>query len=184
MRKGDLMRKITALASLVLLLMLLTTPFPSHAQTQRITLFMYAAKFVCGKADDKGIVAPGHYFTAINVHNASPIKKVAYIKRFAIALPEERPGKISSFFGGILGPDEAMGIDCNNIYKHTGQSPGPFLEGYALIYSLGELDVVDIHTAGSREVTTLHTERVPVRRFVVGRGSDMAQRMLRQENLQ
>ncbi len=177
------MRKTTALASLLLLLASLATPLSLKAQT-RLTLFMYAAKFVCGKADDKGIVAPGHYFTAINVHNASPTRKIAYIKRFAIALPEERPGKISNFFGGILGPDEAMGIDCNNIYKHTGQNPGVFLEGYALLYSLGELDVVDIHTAGTREVTTLHTERVPVRRFVVGRDNDVAQRILRQDNLQ
>jgi hypothetical protein len=137
---------------------------------------MYAAKFVCGRTDNR-IVAPGEYFTAINVHNPSPTTRAVYLKRFAIALPEERPGKISEIVSGFLGPDEAMGIDCQNIYKHTGTSPGQFLEGYALLYSLSELDVVTINTAGHSEVETLHTERVPVRRFVIGRQHALTRRL-------
>lgn len=176
------MRKSTSMVLLLLTLVLLSTPFSTIAQPApgRLTLYLYAAKFVCGKSGDQGIVAPGQYFTAINVHNASPTTKVRYIKRFAIALPEERPGRISEFFVGSLGPDEAMGIDCANIYKHTGAAPGQFLEGYALLYSLGELDVVSIHTAGPREVETLHTERVPVRKFVIGRQSAISRKMLEQ----
>ena len=129
------------LASLILISISAAAP---QVQAQRqLTLTTYAAKFVCGKSDQK-IASPGQYFTMINVHNPSPFNRAVYIKRFAIALPEERPGKISNFAGGILGPDEAMTIDCENIYKHTEVPPGQFLEGFALIYALTELDVVGV----------------------------------------
>jgi len=154
----------------------------AHAQT-RPTLVTYAAKFVCGRADEK-LVSQGSYFTNVNVHNPSPFNKAVYIKRFAIALPDERPGKISAFFVGSLGPDEAMTIDCNNIYKHTQVPPGTFLEGFALIYALVELDVVSVYTAGHNEVETFHTERVPPRRLVLASTNAMIQRLRRAESLQ
>ena len=176
------MKKSTAITLLLLALVLLSASVSTNAQPgpgASLTLNMYAAKFVCGKSDNR-IVAPGQYFTAINVHNPSPTTRAIYIKRFAIALPEEKPGRISEFARGILGPDEAMGIDCENIYKHTGASPGTFIEGYALLYSPSELDVVSIYTAGHSEVETLHTERVPVRKFVIGRSHAMSRRLLEQ----
>lgn len=154
----------------------------AHAQT-RPTLVTYAAKFVCGRADEK-LVSPGRYFTNVNVHNPSPFNKAVYIKRFAIALPDERPGKISGFFVGSLGPDEAMTIDCDNIYKHTQVPPGTYFEGFALIYALVELDVVSVYTAGHAEVETFHTERVPPRRLVLTSSNAMVQRLRRAENLQ
>ena len=107
------------------LVFLAFTTTATQAQTQ-FTLSTYAAKFVCGKSEK--IASPGQYFTMINVHNASPLKKAAYLKRFAIALPEERPGKISEFVGGTLAPEEAMTIDCENIYKHTQVPSGQFLK--------------------------------------------------------
>jgi hypothetical protein len=169
------------LASLILISISAAAP---QVQAQRqLTLTTYAAKFVCGKSDQK-IASPGQYFTMINVHNPSPFNRAVYIKRFAIALPEERPGKISNFAGGILGPDEAMTIDCENIYKHTEVPPGQFLEGFALIYALTELDVVSVYTAGHAEVETLHSERVPARKLVIARTNAMAERLLRQPNLQ
>src|SRR5712691_5168255 len=130
------MKKVVSIATPLLFLASLLLPLPTKAQTHQLTIYLYAAKFVCGKSGDSRIVAPGQYFTAINVHNASPVAKMIYIKRFAIALPEERPGKISDFVRGSLGPDEAMEIDCENIYKHTGVNPGQFLKGFALLYSL------------------------------------------------
>lgn len=167
------------LGSLTLLLFL-SNALPVQAQT-RLTLTTYAAKFVCGKGDQR-IASSGQYFTMINVHNPSPFNRAVYIKRFAIALPEERPGKISNFAGGILGPDEAMTIDCENIYKHTQVPSGQFLEGFALIYALAELDVVSVYTAGHSEVETLHTERVPVRRLVIPRTNAVSRRMLEEQN--
>jgi hypothetical protein len=78
-------------------------------------------------------------------------------------LPEKHPRKLSDVAGGILGTDQAMAIECQNIYKHLGMNPGPFIDGYALLYSLSELDVVSVHTAGHSEVETVNTERVPMR---------------------
>lgn len=153
-----------------------------QAQTQ-VTLSTYAAKFVCGKGEPR-IVSEGQYFTNINVHNPSPFNRAVYIKRFAIALPDEKPGKISNFVGGILGPDEAMTIDCENIYRHTQVPPGQFLEGFALIYALTELDVVSVYTAGHTEVETVHSERVPVRRLVLARTNAMARRLIQEQNRQ
>ena len=172
---GLVLGSLTLLASL-------STALPAHAQTQ-LSLKTYAAKFVCGKGEPR-IASEGQYFTMINVHNPSPFKKAPYIKRFAIALPDERPGKISNFFGAILGPDEAMTIDCENIYKHTQVPSGQFLEGFALIYALEELDVVAVYTAGHSEVETVHTERVPVRRLVIPRTNAVSRRMLEQKNLE
>jgi len=128
-----------------------------QAQTQ-LTLATYAAKFVCGKSDEK-IASPGQYFTMINVHNPSPLRRTGYIKRFAIALPDEKPGAISKFFLGILKPEEAMTIDCENIYMHTQVPSGKFLEGFALIYANSELDVVSVYTVGHAEVETVQRAR-------------------------
>lgn len=179
------MKRSTSVVSLLLLVVFWATPVSTNAQSAaRLTLSMYAAKFVCGKSDEKnGIVAPGQYFTVINVHFPNPHvgSKVFYFKRFALAMPGEKAGKISEFVTGVLESDQAMAIECENIYKHTGNNPGQFIEGYALLYSFAELDVVDIMTAGHTEVETLHTERVPVRKLIIGRSTALARRMLEQK---
>ena len=173
------MKKTIPIAVLLLSLVVISVPSSSSGQGRQLTIFLYAAKFICGKAGEERMAAPGQYFTVINVHNASPTKEVRYIKRFAQALPEERPGKLSEFAGGTLGPDQAMAIECQNIYKHMGMNPGPFIDGYALLYSLSELDVVSVHTAGHGEVETVNTERVPVRRFTISSSHALAREMIR-----
>src|SRR5579864_1005277 len=72
--------------------------------------FEYAVKFVCGKPEAP-VVAPGEYFTAINVHNPS-YRPVGFRKKVAVALPGEKPGPISEFFEAHLNPDQALEIDC------------------------------------------------------------------------
>ena len=81
----------------------------------------YAAKFVCGKNDEGKVVAPGEYFTAINVHN--PGRETATIrKRFAVALPSEKPGPVSGVVTERLRPGEAFEIDCPDIaYPRAGE---------------------------------------------------------------
>ena len=74
-------------------------------------------------------------------------------------------------------------FDCDNIYRHTEVPPGSFLEGFALIYALVELDVVSVYTAGHTEVEAFHTERVPARKLVFGT-SELVRRLQREENLQ
>jgi hypothetical protein len=128
----------------------------------------YAVKFVCGVAAPvKGAppppVAPGAYFTAVNVHNPNN-QPLEFRKKFAIALPAERAGRVSPFFGGALKPDEALEIDCPDILKHL-DTQG-FVKGFVVIESPRELDVVAVYTAAASPagpVVTMEIERVPKR---------------------
>lgn len=136
-------------------------------------LFQYAAKLICGKSDGK-ILAPGVYFTAVNVHNPT-YTKVGFRVKVAVALPGLQPGPVSEFHDAQLGPDEALEIDCPDIFNpEIFKFPEPirrgFLKGFVVIESKVELDVVAVYTAvgGEKWVETLHTERVPVRRPKAG----------------
>ncbi len=127
----------------------------------------YAVKFVCGKSAG-GIVAPGTYFTAINVHN--PLyTDVRFRVKVAVGLPGLKPGPVSKFHAARLGPDEALEIDCPDIHKLAEHS-AEFMKGFVVIESETELDVVAVYTAAGRDgqVETLHTERVPARRRKAG----------------
>jgi hypothetical protein len=61
----------------------------------------YAVKLICGKSDGK-ILAPGVYFTAVNVHNPT-YTAVGFRVKVAAALPGLQPGPISEFRDAKLG---------------------------------------------------------------------------------
>lgn len=165
-------------AILFMVVLLLTTlslnERPVTAQAPAPLPFQYVVKFVCGKSPVPGqtqVVAPGTYFTAINVHNpAADI--VGFRKKFAVALPKEKAGLVSPFFDAKLGPDEALEIDCGDIFSHV-HAQGSFLKGFAIIQSKTELDVVAVYTAAgaSGQVETMDVERVEPRRVSGGGGS-------------
>ncbi len=130
------------------------------------TVNQYTAKFVCGKSKGE-FAAPGEYFTIINVHNPAtdPSKgTVKFLKKFALGERDEHVGKISPYCQTSLKADEVMGIDCPNIYKHLGISQGTFIEGFAVVQTNKELDIVSVFTAGHDQVEAFHTERVPFRK--------------------
>ncbi len=131
--------------------------------TQKAPALQYSAKFICGKSDGE-IMAPGVYFTAINVHNPT-YKTIEFRKKIAIALPGEKPGRISKFFNAKLGPDQAFEIDCPDIRKLIG-SQEDFLKGFVVIESEVELDVVGVYTAAGndQQVKSLHIEHIFPRR--------------------
>ena len=126
--------------------------------------FQYAVKFICGKSEGH-VVAPGEYWTAINVHN--PTRGHAkFVKRFALAWPGEKPGDVTDFFEAELGPHQAFEIDRDDIYEHI-EKPGPtFVKGFAVIISDEiDLDVVAVYSVlGAGGEIALHMERVPPRR--------------------
>src|SRR4029453_5491114 len=139
----------------------------ASAQSRRAksqTEFQYAAKFICGRFPEGGIVSAGLFFTLFNVRNPSRTKSVAFTKKFVHALPFEKSGKVTRVFQASLAPDAAMLIDCDNVYAHSAIFTQTPIEGYVVINSPVELDVVSVYTAGAREVQTLHTERVPFRK--------------------
>jgi hypothetical protein len=137
-------------------------PFFFKVEADRQAAFQYAVKFICGKGDGR-VIAPGTYFTAINVHNPGDGATV-FRKKVAIALPGEKPGPVSRFYDAKLGPDEAFEVDCPDIYRHAPER-AEFLKGFVVIETDVELDVVAVYTAAgaSRQVETLEVERVPAR---------------------
>jgi len=148
--------------------------------TQQVPACQYAVKFVCGKSDGE-VVAPGNYFTAINVHNPTYQeirfrKKVIVARRAVVGseAEEERPepGRPPKFINANLGPDQAFEIDCPDI-RHILDGPeadAPFLKGFVVIETDIELDVVAVYTAAGAagQVETLHIERVSPRCREVG----------------
>lgn len=86
-------------------------------------LIVYSAKFLCGPSFGKKGVQRGSYSTAINVHN--PHNGTVYLyKKAVIANREDEPrGRISNFHRVALGPDEAIEIDCIDVYSLLGPEP-------------------------------------------------------------
>src|SRR5215813_1662348 len=121
----------------------------AHYQSQfaERAIFQYAVKFVCGKSAGE-VVAPGVYFTAVNVHNPT-YKTIQFRVKIAVALPGLKPGPVSRFYDAKLGPDEALEIDCPDIHRLAGTKD--FLKGFVVIESEVELDVVAVYTAAGRE---------------------------------
>ncbi|NUO08281.1 MAG: hypothetical protein HUU08_06300 [Candidatus Brocadia sp.] len=153
------MKKSIVISSLFLACLILTS---NVTLAQKPQTFQYAVKFICGKSTGE-VVAKGMYFTAINVHNPNNTE-VKFQKKFAIAMPMEKPGPVSKFFDAKLGPDEALEIDNRDIFEHTRTAAG-FVKGFVVIESDAELDVVAVYTAAGKtnQVETLHIERISPR---------------------
>src|SRR5213082_2078238 len=96
----------------------------------------YVAKFVCGKATQTEIgalaVAPGTYFTAINVHNLSTNQLAQVTKLFSAGNISERPGRMSEPINMPLAPGNTILIDCHEILGRLGAPP--FAEGVVQIF--------------------------------------------------
>ncbi len=131
--------------------------------------YQYAAKIVCGSpivtpAYPYQVGAKGTYFTQVNIHNPSRTQGVSIRKKFINALPNERPSKPTQFFNLGLEPDWATQIDCHNIASHGLIG---YVEGFVIIESSLELDVVGLYTAEGPGalISTMEIDRVPVRRM-------------------
>lgn len=125
----------------------------------------YAVKVICG-VPDRPAVAPGRYYTAINVHNPTATGAKLQFK-VASTMPNVAPGPISGFFPAALKPDQALEIDCTDVGRRL-DTGTRFVKGFVVIQSSVELDVVGVYTATNSpdgRVAVLELERVPVRRI-------------------
>ena len=155
------MKKILLLGGLFFAVFFLFVLIMTAQQRQQ---FQYAVKVICGKSGGNEVVK-GAYLTAVNLHNPAD-KPIGFRRKVALSLPGEKPGPVSNFFEGKLGPDQAMEISCADIAKLI-QFKGEFFNGFLVIESESELDVVAVYTASGNtgEVETLHTERIRPRRI-------------------
>jgi len=97
------------------------------------------------------------------VHN--PSNSTAAIRfKFASTPGVGRASAISRFAEIKLNPDQTISLDCAQVYELLAAKPG-FIDGFAVIESNVELDVVAVYTAAGEhgQVAALQTERVPVR---------------------
>jgi hypothetical protein len=115
----------------------------------------YAAKVVEGRSQGD-VVAPGEYWTAVNVHN--PGLHVARFRfKVAVALPR-KAGPVSPFQPLRLRSDEALEIDWKTILELVAEK---FVKGFVVLESPTELDVVAVYTAAPEKgMETIHVERV------------------------
>ena len=60
--------------------------------------------------------------------------RIAFRKKFAVALPGEKAGPVSRFFDAKLGPDEAFEIDCPDILRRTGTRGGFYREAAKFLF--------------------------------------------------
>jgi hypothetical protein len=110
--------------------------------------FQYAAKIVCSPTRELAGLVPQQYATTINIHN--PTDSLATItKKVALTVPPgmQRPGRIMQLTReqpDRLRPDEAMATDCVDVAKRAG-IPTTF-EGFVVLYSSTQLDVVGVYT--------------------------------------
>ncbi len=120
---------------------------------------VYSAKFVCGTISDSITVsplessgqplAPGTYFTAINIHN--PNEDVAEFARKAVVTNSQGPvsARIGRLSLDTLGPNEGIEYDCSEISGLLELDSLPeFLKGFVVIRISPhtELDVTAVYT--------------------------------------
>jgi hypothetical protein len=136
------------------------------------TEFQYAVKVVCGEvfASQDNVptpVAPGRYWTAINIHNPNKCQTARF--RWKVAVAGVEPGIVSMYQRTPpLEPDRALEIDCPQIIRAATppQQQAPrFVKGYVVIESDVELDVVAVYTSspGACGPLSFHMERVQSR---------------------
>jgi hypothetical protein len=139
----------------------------ASAQAGTVRLTEYSAKFLCGTESSSNpfglgaAVRPATYATTINIHNPGVIfngatdPPVVFLKKAVLSSQEGKPlNQPSGFQKDILEADFAEEVDCQVIYSLLHIAPGPFIEGYVVLYALpfangipSELDVTDVITA-------------------------------------
>src|SRR5688572_33363903 len=100
--------------------------------------YEYAVKVMCGAAN-RPAVAPGRYYTAVNIHNPST-RAARFRKKFALTGAQETALDPTVFVFGGLRPDYALEVDCTN----TDLQRRGLVKGFAVIQSNVELDVVAV----------------------------------------
>ena len=132
-------------------------------------------RLVCGVLNNP-VVAPGTYFTAINVHNPQA-GTVVFKTKVAVALPSTSPGpevkqlpegplgEITRFIPGRIGPDQAFEIDCPEDTPRSRSRASASFKGFVVLEVPEEFDIVAVYTAAGAtgRVETMEIERVPAR---------------------
>lgn len=152
--------------AVVVVLAGLGVALPPLASAQDTIVVQYAAKVMCGKSNRPG-VAPGVYYSAINIHNPGR-DSVLFRYKFALTGPNQQPGPITPWIPSSLRYDQAIEIECTDSLVRVGRG---FAKGFLVLETTHEeLDVVGVYTVvgSTKAVQALAIERVPVRHTILG----------------
>ncbi len=127
--------------------------------------FQYASKFICtsnipGTSQTTDALLPGHYQTAVNIHNPHEDK-------LEVRMKIASPIAISKWIDVGLKPDGVMRLTCRDLEKFELHNIHGF-EGFLVIESPCSLDVTAVYTAGGlkpNEVSSIDVEDVRERRL-------------------
>ena len=141
--------------------------------------YEYAAKMICGiqRGSNNLRLPKGSYTTMINIHNPNE-RRVEFLKKLALTYPpkEQKPGLVDTIGIDILGPDEALKVDCIDIQGKLFPNgfPTPFIEGFVVIKSSESIDVSAVYTVAkpgsllsSERVTSIDVEQIRERKLKV-----------------
>lgn len=151
---------------------------PSVKRDHDCEMYQYAVKLVGGVGGNEpeplqNIVAPGIYFTAVNIHNPSNCNTAQLRWRVSIANRVGFPAGITTQqYSVTIRPGQSIEIDMPDILRVTHLK---FNKGFVLIESPCELDIVAVYsvartmetTGASGPAVAFHTERVPARHLKV-----------------
>ena len=152
------MLRTAVLITVALIASVATSPLV-QAQAGRQGGIVYDVKVICAKAQGR-LLAPGMYWTAINVLNPGR-ESVKLETRVAVALPGFTMGPVSAPVGAELRPNRALEIDCPTLRKMA-EGVGDVLKGFAMIRSTGPLRIVAVYTQSDTEgkAVSIDVERV------------------------
>lgn len=141
-----------------------------HPETIK-TEYQYATKVACSLMlpHQDGTLAKGTYRTTVNIHNPTN-KKITIAAKVALATQfgsEPGPFDVTPFKGATIQPDGAVGVNCFDIAGYFCPINGvcvdfAFLEGFLVVKSPVQLDVVGVYTARHTdgEVESIDVETV------------------------
>jgi len=128
----------------------------SSVSAQLAAPFQYVVKFVCVGEVGRGLDAfqKGKYRTVVNVHNPW-VTTQSFGKKAVIARSEDEPrGRVSEIVPEQLEADEAFSVDCEDINGLFGGVAQPIGDGFVVLLSNVQLDVVAVYTAKHRGTTS------------------------------
>jgi hypothetical protein len=162
------------------------TVVPCGYHQQVVYRYQYAVKVIQGKTPGPfdgttplDPLSPGLYFTSVNIHSPWSCQCVCFRVKLTIAGHFGSPGPITKwFYPRCLIPDGVTEYDGEDfaLMLQFIVVPGTFnpnfYEGYFVIESEDELDVVGVYTVTSaddplRQPVAMHQERVPARRIEI-----------------
>ncbi|MBI4339111.1 MAG: hypothetical protein HY680_04065 [Chloroflexi bacterium] len=152
------------------------TPTPTVTPVPKVTpeppkrkLWVYSAKYVCGgERVLEDMTTPNFgtvpflletqvFRTEVNIHNYS-YDKVIFQKKAVVANPQGVPrGKVSPLVTETLYSNEALEVNCDNVWALLGVAPPPdtaIHEGFVVVESPVELEVTAVYRATINKKTT------------------------------